>query len=172
MRLRNTILQYQFFQRLNSAEEMTPARIYWLRNSNSTNPASLALRFSKENAIHMMNNNLSRLSQKGKRDIIVCDLEARSRGMNNVGASISFDTNLKIRACFQADVITNRNSRILINRWLCVNVANHQTCKKCQGTASRIHVIQWTGIETSIMNVDPEFKLCHSSCYNSMDQAF
>jgi hypothetical protein len=40
--LRNTILQYQFFQRLNSAEEMTPARIFWLRNSNSTNAVSLA----------------------------------------------------------------------------------------------------------------------------------
>ena len=124
MRLRNTILQYQFFQRLNSAEEMTPARTYWLRNRNNTITASLALRFSKENAIHMMNNNLSQLSQKDKRDIIVCELEAKSRGMNNVGSSITFDTNLKLRACFQADVITNRNSRILINRWLCGHVAN------------------------------------------------
>jgi hypothetical protein len=118
---------------------MTLARIYWLMNSNSTITASRALRFSKENAIHMMNNNLSQLSQKDKRDIIVCELEARSR---RVGSSITFDTNAKLRACFQADVITNRNSRILINRWLCGNVANHQTCKKCQGTASRIHVIQ------------------------------
>ncbi len=45
----------------------------------------------KENAIHMMNNNLSKLSQKEKRDTIVCELEARSRGMNNVGSSITFD---------------------------------------------------------------------------------
>jgi hypothetical protein len=172
MRLRNTILQYQFFQRLNSAEEMTPARTYWLRNKNNTITASLALRFSKENAIHMMNNNLSQLSQKDKRDIIVCELEARSRGMNNIGSSITFDTNLKLRACFQADVLTNRNSRILINRWLCGNIANHQTCKKCQSTASRRHVIQCSGIETSIMSIDPVFKLCHSSFYNAMDQAF
>ena len=92
--------------------------------------------------------------------------------MNNVGSSITFDTNLKLRACFQADVLTNRNSRILINRWLCGNIANHQTCKKCQGTASRIHVIQCTGIETAIMNIDPQFQLCHSSYYNAMDQAF
>ncbi len=108
MRLRNTILQFQFFQRLNASEDRTPARTYWLRNRNT----SLALRFSKENAIHMMNNNLSQLSQKDKRDIIVCELEARSRGMNNVGSSITFDTNLNLRACFQAGVLTNRNSRI------------------------------------------------------------
>ena len=172
MRLRNTILQYQFFQRLNSSEEMTPAQIYWLRNRNSTITASLALRFNKENAIYTMNNNFTQLSQREKREFTVCELEARSRGMTNVGSSVTFDTNLKLRACFQADVLTNRNSRILINRWLCGNVANHQTCKKCQGTASRIHVIQCTGIETSIMNIDPEFKLCHSWCYNALDQAF
>ena len=92
--------------------------------------------------------------------------------MNNIGSSITFDTNLKLRACFQADVLTNRNSRILINRWLCGNIANHQTCKKCQSTASRRHVIQCSGIETSIMSIDPVFKLCHSSFYNAMDQAF
>ncbi len=84
-----------------------------------------------------------------------------------LGSSITFDTNLKIRACFQADVLTNRNSRML-----CGNVANHQACKKCQSTASRIHVIQCTGIETSIMDIDPEFKLLHSPCYNALDHAF
>jgi hypothetical protein len=104
-----------------------------------------------------MNNNFAQLSQKDKRDIIVCELEARSSGMTNAGSSsITFDTNLKLRACFQADVLTNRNSRILINRLLCGNVANHQTCKKCQGTASSIHVIQCTGIETAhAVSCDP-----------------
>jgi hypothetical protein len=80
------------------------------------------------------------------------------------------------RYCFPSPAnktnLTNRNSRILINRWLCGNIANHQTCKKCQGTSSRIHVIQCTGIETAIMNIDPQFLLCHSPYYNAMDQAF
>ncbi len=55
---------------------MTPARTYWLKNRNNTITASLARRFSKENGIQMMSNNLSQLSQKDKRDIIVCELEA------------------------------------------------------------------------------------------------
>jgi hypothetical protein len=97
---------------LNASEDRTPARTtYWLRNRNNTITASLARSFSKENAIHMINNNISQLSQKDKRDIIVCELEARSRGMNNVGSSITFDTNIKLRACFQADVLTNRRRR-------------------------------------------------------------
>ena len=173
MRLRNTILQYQFFHRLNSLDAEVPAHIYWLRNKNNTITASLARRFKKENAIfNMLGNDLVQLSKKQKRDMIICELEARSRDMNNVGSTITFDTNLKLRACFQADVVTNRNSRILINRWLCGNVANHQICKKCQAPASRIHVIQCTGLETSLMNIDPDFKLCPSSRSNALDQAF
>ena len=124
---------------------MTPAQIYWLRNRNSTITASLALRFNKENAIYTMNNNFTQLSQREKREFTVCELEARSRGMTNVGSSVTFDTNLKLRACFEADVLANQNSGILIKRWLCGNVANQQTCKNCQGTASRNHVIQFLG---------------------------
>jgi hypothetical protein len=182
MALRNRILNLNFIININKLDDHTiPACSSW--NKAKTIDPILWKDNSLIKRFHMDNNLLSyygpiprkKITNQEKIHFIYTELEARieNPAISSVANSVRVDSNLKLRTFFTASAQLDRNTRILINRWLLGLVAIHQPCKNCDENTqvNRNHAILCSGITTDLNRLHPDFHPSNDSVHNLLDQA-
>jgi hypothetical protein len=96
----------------------------------------------------------------------------KERGKGKIVGDIFIPANLKIRACFKAEVLQTRTEKITITRWLIGQVTNHQNCKCGNAELSRKHAIQCTASHIVLNTLDPDIAIDRNAEMNIIDQVF